>query len=161
MKPAVIKTSEAETALISLMNWAESNFDAAVADGVSALVRTGLTALREKTLEAIHAQAYAAELERQRDYISNQLMHAEASGRMTGLRETVEDTARALDITRAEAIAFVKTITGENAYILSDYYAEQAAELARDIAATLRREATPLSDALPALPDDFDDEDDL
>jgi hypothetical protein len=159
-----LATTQADAALTSLIAWAEQNFDPAVADGVksiAATVRAALTEQRNRAdqmfINAEQTRAYAAELERQRDFASNQLLYAETTARAAHLREIIDDMTRNLGITRADAINFIKTITGENAHVLSGYYNDTTADLAREITWTLRREAAPLSDdTLPALPDDFD-----
>lgn len=168
-----LATTQADAALQSLVTWAEQNFDSAVADGVKSIAATLQTALVEQRtradqmfINAEQARAYAAELERQRDYMASQLMTAETAGRMTAQREAIEEIQRTLRVSRIEALSLFATLTGDNAHIIGDYYSREAANLARDIADTLRREARPLADTdtLPALPDDFDpdeDEDDL
>lgn len=153
-----------EMALLSIVDWARKHFEGEVSDSLAALVETGLTALRtekkradQAVLDALNYQAYAAELERQRDHIANQLMTAETAGRMSAQREVIEEIQQTLRVSRAEALSLFATLTGDNAHILGDFHTDAAAELARDIADTLRREARPLSaDILPALPDDFD-----
>jgi len=159
----IIPLTHAEQALASLMDWAVANFDQSVADGVNALALTGLQALSDRTLaadyfmnRAAEAEAYAHELERQRDYLSEQLMIAEASGRITGQRETVREISRTLRVTPADAINLLKTLTGETQHLLGYAQTEQAADLARAITADIRRESQPLTANLPALPDDFD-----
>lgn len=159
------KAAKALAALETLTGWARENFGEDVVDAIDKLAHTVRADLKNMsfvidhlTQRLINSEAYAGELESQRDFISDRLMVAETAARSALLKEIAEDASRTLGIPIIQATSLLVAMRGGYDHILSEYPIERLSEVSEEISDALRLEETPLSEPVPYLPDDFDPE---